>query len=93
MREEQIMSLYIKTADGWRPLVISFSPCPNSNDLQGVYRPEPIEKVQRQLSARMQRFLLANSIGSMLEKQQYFRGHEFIDRGYAPLTGAFGEKL
>ena len=99
MKTERSMSLYICTghdAEGraiYKPLVISFSPCPNSNNLEGVYRSEPIEKVQKQLSSRMERFLRANAIGSMLDKQQYFRGDHFIDNGYAPMTGAFGEKL
>lgn len=83
------MSLYIKTEKGWRPLVISFAPCSNSNDLQGVYRPEPIEKVRVQLRSRMERFLTANNLGNMLDKQHYFRGDHFIE----PLFGAFGEKL
>lgn len=83
------MSLYIKTEDGWKPLWISFAPCSNSNDLQGVYRPEPVEVVQQKLQPRIARFLAANGLGSMLEKQQYFRGDHFIE----PLFGAFGEKI
>jgi len=82
------MSLYIKTADGWKPLVISFAPCSNSNDLQGVYRPEPIEAVRAQYASRLTRFIRANGL-SMMEKQAHFRGHSFIE----PIYGAFGEKL
>lgn len=87
------MSLFIMTEKGWRPLWISHAPCSNSNDLQGVYRPEDIEVVKPRMRSRVQRFLEANGIGNMLEKQHYFRSDEFSDNGYAPMKGAFGEKL
>lgn len=93
------MSSYIcvgKDAQGkaiYRPWVITFAPCANSNDLQGVYRPEPVEQVQRKMRSRTERFLAANGIGSYLEKMVHFRGDHFLDNGYPPLTGAFGEKL
>lgn len=82
------MSLYIKTEHGWRPLAISFAPCSNSNDLQGVYRPEDIEAVRARMPSRIERFCRANGL-SMMDKQAYFRGHSFIE----PIYGAFGEKL
>lgn len=83
------MSLYIKTENGWRPLVISFAPCPNSNDLQGVYRPDDITDLPKKMEGRIARFLEANGIGNMMEKQHYFRGDSFDE----PIFGAFEEKL
>ena len=90
MEREENMSLFIKTEQGWRPLWISHAPCSNSNDLQGVYRPEDIEVVKVKVRSRLERFFAANACGSMLEKQHYFRGNDFID---TPIYGAFGEKL
>lgn len=81
--------LFIKTADGWKPWLPTCVPCPNSNDLQGVFQSEPIEKVQQELEPRISRFVFANGVGNMIEKQQYFRGDAFI----VPLYGAYGEKL
>jgi hypothetical protein len=83
------MSLYIKTEQGWRPLVISFAPCSNSNDLQGVFRPENRDDLPRKMEGRIARFLKANAIGNMMEKQHFFRGDSFDE----PIYGAFGEKL
>lgn len=83
------MSLYIKTEQGWRPLIISFAPCPNSNDLKGVYRPDNRDDLPKQLEGRLARFLRANNIGNMLDKQHHFRGDHFNE----PIFGAFGEKL
>jgi hypothetical protein len=83
------MSLYIKTENGWRPLVISFAPCPNSNDLQGVYRPDDRDELPKKMRGRLERFLAANNIGNMLDKQHYFSGDSFNE----PMFGAFGEKL
>ena len=81
--------LYIMTSEGWKPWLPTCVPCSNSNDLQGVYRDVPINEVERDLDIRIDRFLFANGIGSMVEKQQYFRGNHFI----VPLHGAFSEKL
>lgn len=79
----------IMTKNGWRPWLPLNAPAPNSNHLEGVYRPEPIEKVRSTLSERMSRFLAANSIQNGIEKQQHFRGDSFRE----PLYGSFGEKL
>jgi len=83
------MTYMIKTAAGWRPFLALNVPCPNSNDLQGVYRPEPIEVVQKKYESRLTRFLAANGIQNRMEKMHYFRGDSFIE----PIHGAFGEKL
>jgi len=53
---------------------------------EGIYRPEPIEKVRAELAARAERFIHA------LDTDQYgssFRGNEFIE----PLFGPYGNKL
>lgn len=81
--------LYIMTAEGWKPWVASCIPCPNSNKLEGVFRPEPIEQFRKKYASRLERFLEANAIGNLLDKQHYFNGDSFIE----PMYGAFGEKL
>ena len=80
---------YIKTAEGWKPWAASYKVCDNHNDLQGVFTNTSVKQVQSEMSVRSDRFLDANSIQSMIEKQRYFRGDHFIE----PLFGAFGEKL
>lgn len=77
--------MHIMTINGWRPLHV---PCTNTNQLEGVYRPEVIDEVRKKMPSRLERFLEANA-KSIMEKQQHFRGHHFIE----PLYGAFGEKL
>lgn len=79
---------YIKTENGWAPWLASHKVCDNHNKLEGVYRPEDIEVVRAKLKPRIERFLAANGL-SMMAKQEFFRGHSFIE----PLYGAFGEKL
>lgn len=78
----------IMTAEGWQQLG-NGKVCSNHNKLEGVYRPEPIETVLQQLEGRRQRFLAANGIQNMMDKQHYFSGDHFNE----PLVGAFGEKL
>lgn len=80
---------YIKTAEGWKPWLASYVACSNSNDLKGVFKPEPIEVVEKKLDGRIERFLRANGIQNMSEKVAHFRGNSFPE----PLFGAFGEKL
>lgn len=80
------MSVWIKTAQGWRPFAKA---CENSNDLQGVYMPTPIEEARAWNSERADRFNVANSIGNKMEKMHHFRGDHFPE----PLYGAFGETL
>lgn len=83
---------YLMTATGWVNLG-ECRACSNSNNLEGVYRPEPIEKVQMELGARIRRFNEANGIQNMMLKQHHFSGHSFLDHGHPPLRGAFGELL
>lgn len=77
----------IMTEEGWQQLG-NGKVCSNHNKLEGVYRPQPIGLVLQQLESRRLRFLAANE-KSILEKQQHFSGHNFLE----PLYGAFGEKL
>ena len=81
------MSLYIKTEQGWKPLLISFAPCPNSNDLQGVYRPENIEVVKVKLRSRLDRWIRDMQYDD--DRRNKFSGDSYSE----PLFGAFGEKL
>jgi len=83
------MTLYIKTADGWKVWLAAYKVCDNHNKLEGVYRNPQIEDVQQELDVRIDLFLAANGVQSMAEKQSHFRGNSFI----LPLHGAFGEKL
>jgi len=76
----------IKTDRGWLPFHALNKPCPNSNDLQGVFRPADLKTVRPLLAARAARFAAA------LDTDQYgmsFRGDSFAE----PIFGAFGEKL
>ncbi len=75
--------MYIMTEDGWR-LIETY--CDNSNDLRGVFRVTTVEKVQKELDPRIDRFLDAND-GQAINRA--FRGTHFVE----PLFGAFGERL
>ena len=83
------MCLWIMTERGWRPWHASNRPCPNSNDLQGVFRPQTKEEAEAEVAKRIPRFLEANGIQNLMLKQQYFSGNSFIE----PISGPFGEKL
>ena len=81
------MTYVIKTAEGWKPWLPLCQPCPNSNQLEGVYRPEPIEKVQASLNERMKRWAAAMQYND--SRIRMFSGDNFNE----PLHGGFGEKL
>lgn len=40
------MTICIKTERGWLPWIAAIPVCGNSNDLQGVFRPDSIEEAQ-----------------------------------------------
>ena len=83
------MGYYIKTAEGWREIP---KECPNSNQLEGVYRPMPQDMMHFLLQQRCDRFCAALSSeapGSTCGDPTQFRATEFIE----PIFGAFGEKL
>lgn len=80
--------LYIKTAEGWKPWLASYKVCSNSNKLEGVYRPEPIEEVRVKLKSRLARWSYEMNNGNTLMNPA-FSGDSFKE----PLFGAFGEKL
>lgn len=82
--------MHIMTDVGWQPLTPR---CVNHNKLEGVFRPSTIEAARAECSARADRFNEANSVTSMMLKQEFFSGHQFLDKGHPPLLGAFGEKL
>lgn len=81
--------LYIMTARGWQLWVPSCIPCPNSNDLKGVFTSTPLKEVQRKMSDRTDRFCSELDNFHPVTNAGAFRGHEFVE----PLVGAFGEKL
>lgn len=83
------MCLWIMTARGWRPWHASNLPCSNSNDLQGVFRPQTKEEAEAEVAKRIPRFLEANNIQNMQLKQAFFSGNSFIE----PIFGPFGERL
>jgi hypothetical protein len=78
--------MWIKTADGWRefPLV-----CPNSNKLEGVYRPTSPKILAFVMDVRVERFCAALHAYHPVHNAGDFRGDHFVE----PLTGAFVEKL
>ena len=81
--------LYIMTERGWQPWLPSYRVCDNHNKLEGVYRPDNRDELPVKMKGRIARFLEANGIGNMLEKQHHFRGDHFNE----PIYGAYGEKL
>lgn len=56
---------------------------------EGIHRSEDLDTIQRKLHWRAERFLKANGVGNLMEKQHYFRGDHFNEE----LLGAYGEKL
>lgn len=60
---------------------------------EGIHRSEPLDVIQAKLHWRIKRFVEANAIGNLMEKQHFFRGDSFIDNGHEELRGAYGEKL
>jgi hypothetical protein len=77
----------IMTDRGWRPFHALNKPCANSNSLEGVYRPETIERSRGLLAKRFERW--AADMQYEETRKNKFSG----DRYNEPLFGAFGEKL
>ncbi len=77
----------IMTDRGWRPFHALNKPCPNSNDLQGVYRPQEIGAVRTALAVRALRW--ERDIQFEEDRKNKFSGDSYNE----PIFGAFGEKL
>ena len=85
------MTIFIKTAQGWRPWVAAHVVCDNHNNLQGVYRPVSRLAVLTELAIRADVFCahLEGAVNNRAEDAPFFRGNELT----LPIYGAFGEKL
>lgn len=81
------MTYVIMTDRGWRPFHALNAPCPNSNDLQGVYRPQLTAIVQNSNDSRADRWIEAMQYEAT--RKNLFSGDNFNE----PIMGAFGEKL
>ena len=77
----------IMTDRGWRPFHELNKPCPNSNDLKGVYRPGDITVNRGLLAKRFERW--AADLQYEETRRNKFSGDHYNE----PLFGAFGEKL
>ena len=78
--------MWIKTVDGWRELPLV---CPNSNTLEGVYRPTNPDILGYVMRTRAERFCRALHEFHPVHNAGEFRGDHLVE----PLFGAFGEKL
>ena len=75
------MSVYIKTAEGWRPF---YKPCVNSNQLEGVFRNITPEQARAEAQRRVDAFCKVVETGSIRDIKNF---------NAVPLYGAFGERL
>lgn len=78
--------IWIMTALGWREF---HKECPNSNKIEGAYRPGNPEIGALVMAGRTERFCHALADFHPVHNASQFRGDHFIE----PLYGAFGEKL
>lgn len=73
----------IKTENGYRPFLELNRPCPNSNQLEGVFRPQTMEQAQAETAVRAEAFCKLVESGDMYAIKSF----------NPPMTGAYGEKL
>lgn len=80
------MSVWIKTALGWRPIR---SVSVNQNDCQGVFRPSSYEEARAETMRRANDFErdVKSYLKGEFSKERIFRTFD------VPIFGAFGEKL
>lgn len=74
------MSVFIKTAQGWRPF---YRPCVNSNDLQGVFTNISPEQARAETAKHADAFCAVMETGVSRDIKNF----------RYPMYGAFGEKL